>query len=276
MTSPIVRRRRLSAELRRWRVRAGMTLSDAAEELDWSPAKLGHIETGIRKKLSIPEVSALLQLYGVTGGQREAILTLAREARTRPWWSDYENVVSSAYVGNEAGAVAIDTYGGALIPDLLQAPEYTALLARSRGYNGRLTDRMVAAYLNRQENLDRDTLTRYHALVEEDALQRVTDPETRHAQLSRMIELAEEHERVTIQLLSSSLGPHAGFAGPFTVLGFDEGESSLVFVDNPHGGTIVEAEADVASYQEVWHDLVGMAADRQDTVTVLRRLDLLT
>lgn len=275
MTSTVVRRR-LSAELRRWRMRAGLTLSDAAGELDWSPAKLGHIETGIRKRLSITEVLALLQLYGVTGGQREAILALARQARARPWWAEYEDVVSSPYVGNEAGAVAIDTYGGALVPDLLQVPEYTALLARARGYDSRTTERMVAAYLNRQENLARDTLSRYHALVEEDALQRVTDPRVRHAQLRRMIELAEGHARVTVQLLATSLGPHVGAAGPFAVLEFDEDESSLVFVDTPHGGAIVEAETDVARCQQVWLALVEAAGSPQDTVTVLRRLDLLT
>lgn len=274
MTSPIVRRR-LSAELRRWRVRAGMTLSDVAGELDWSPAKLGHIETGIRKQLSVAEVAALLRVYGVTGQQREAILALARQARARAWWTDYEDVVSPAYVGNEAGAVAIGAYGGMVVPDLLQTPEYTVLLARGRGYDGRTAERMVTAYLNRQENLDRDSLVRYHALVEEEALQRITDPRTRHAQLRRMIELAEGNPRVTVQLLSTSLGPHPGAAGPFTVLEFED-EESLVFVDAPHGGSIVEAEAEVARCQRVWHRLTGMAGSRRDTVTVLRRMDLLT
>src|SRR5690606_1148190 len=135
MTSPTVRRRRLSAELRRRRVQAGMTLSDVADVLEWSPAKLGHIETGIRKWPSVMEVSALLELYGVTGGQREAVLTLVRESRLRPWWTEYEDVLSSAYVGNEAGAVAIDTYAGILVPDLLQAPEYTALDRKSTRLN---------------------------------------------------------------------------------------------------------------------------------------------
>ncbi|TDQ52327.1 helix-turn-helix domain-containing protein [Actinorugispora endophytica] len=277
MTSPIVRRRRLSAELRRWRVQAGMTLSDVAEELEWSPAKLGHIETGIRKWPSVMEVSALLRLYGVTGGRREAILTLARESRLRPWWTEYEDVVPSAYVGNEAGAVAIDSYAGTLVPDLVQAPEYTALLARSRGHDDRLVDRMVAAYLKRQETLDRDSLNRYHALVEEDALQRVAAwPEVLHAQLRRLIELAEDSRRVTIQLLPTSAGPNAGAAGPFTVLEFDEGESSLAFVEATHGGTIVEEAAGVARCQRAWRGLMGMAAAPRATVVTLKHLDLLT
>ncbi|MFC7326117.1 helix-turn-helix domain-containing protein [Marinactinospora rubrisoli] len=277
MTSPTVRRRRLSAELRRRRVQAGMTLSDVADVLEWSPAKLGHIETGIRKWPSVMEVSALLRLYGVTGGQREAILTLVRESRLRPWWTEYEDVLSSAYVGNEAGAVAIDTYAGILVPDLLQVPEYTAMLARAQGRDERTVERMVAAFLKRQEVLDRDNLERYHAVVEEDALHRIAgDPELLHTQLRRLVELAEDDNRVTIQLLPTSVGPHAGYAGPFTVLGFDEGESSLAFVDSPHGGGIVESEDAVARCQRTWRDLVGAASTTRGTLVSLRRLALLT
>ncbi|MFD0774056.1 helix-turn-helix domain-containing protein [Streptomonospora algeriensis] len=254
-----------------------MTLSDVAEVLEWSPAKLGHIETGIRKWPSVMEVSALLKLYGVSGGQREAILTMVRESRLRPWWTEYEDVIPSAYVGNEAGAVAIDTYGGMLVPDLLQVPEYTAALARSRGYGDQGTERMVAAFLKRQEVLERDTLQRYHAIVEEDALRRVGgDSALLHAQLRRLIDLGRRHDRVVIRLLPTSAGPHAGSAGPFTVLEFDEGETSLAFVEATHGGGIVEAEDGVAACQDVWHRLVGASGTAESTATTLNRMALLT
>lgn len=254
-----------------------MTLSDVADVLEWSPAKLGHIETGIRKWPSVMEVSALLKLYGVTGGQREAILTMVRESRLRPWWTEYEDVISSAYVGNEAGAVAIDTYAGMVVPDLLQVPEYTAALARSQGYDETGVERMVAAFLKRQEVLDRDSLERYHAVVEEDALRRVSgDPELLHAQLRRLIDLGRGHDRVVIRLLPTSAGLHAGSAGPFTVLEFDEGEASLAFVEATHGGGIVESEDAVAACQEVWRRLTAAASSPEATLTTLKRLSLLT
>ncbi|GAA1781094.1 MULTISPECIES: helix-turn-helix transcriptional regulator [Streptomonospora] len=254
-----------------------MTLSDVADVLEWSPAKLGHIETGIRKWPSVMEVSALLKLYGVTGGQREAILTMVRESRLRPWWTEYEDVISSAYVGNEAGAVAIETYGGMLVPDLLQVPEYTAALARSQGHGALGTERMVAAFLKRQEVLERDTLERYHAIVEEDALRRVSgDSALLHAQLRRLIDLGRRHDRVVIRLLPSSAGLHPGSAGPFTVLEFDEGEASLAFVEATHGGGIVESEDGVAACQDVWCRLVAATSTPEATVTTLNRLALLT
>ena len=277
MSSPTVRRRRLSAELRRRRVQAGMTLSDVADELEWSPAKLGHIETGIRKWPSVMEVSALLQLYGVTGGQREAILTLVRESRLRPWWTEYEDVLPSAYVGNEAGAVSVQCYAGILVPDLLQVPDYTATVARALGHGEHAVERMVAAYLKRQEILDHGGLVRYHAILEEDALQRVSgNLGLLRAQTSRIVELATESDRVTVQLLPTSAGPHPGIAGPFSVMEFDEDEAALVYVEATQGGAIVEAEESVAACKRVWSDLSRIAASPQATLGILRRMALLT
>jgi transcriptional regulator with XRE-family HTH domain len=258
-------------------MQAGMTLSDVADELEWSPAKLGHIETGIRKWPSVMEISALLRLYGVTGGQREAILTLVRESRLRPWWTEYEDVLSSAYVGNEAGAVAVQCYAGILVPDLLQVPDYTAMVARALGHGDHGVERMVAAQLKRQEILDQGGLARYHAIVEEDALQRISsDLDLLRAQTTRLVELATASDRVTIQLLPTSAGPHPGIAGPFSVLEFDEDEAALAYVDATQGGAIVESEEAVRACQRVWDELARVAASPQATVGILRRMALLT
>lgn len=277
MTSPTVRRRRLSAELRRRRMQAGMTLSDVAEELEWSPAKLGHIETGIRKWPSVMEISALLRLYGVSGGQREAVLTLVRESRLRPWWTEYEDVLSSAYVGNEAGAVSVQTYAGIFVPDLLQVPDYTARVARALGHSESGVERMVAAHLKRQELLDTGNLVRYHAIIEEDALQRVAgDLGLLRAQTGRIVELATESDRVTVQLLPTSVGPHPGAAGPFSVMEFDEDEAALAYVEATQGGAIVESEDAVETCKRIWSELVDIAASPQATAGILRRMALLT
>lgn len=277
MAGPMVLRRRLSAELRRRRIQSGMTLSDVAEELEWSPAKLGHIETGIRKWPSAMEISALLRLYGVSERQREAILMLVHESRLRPWWAEYEDVLSSAYVGNEAGAVSVQSYAGIFVPDLLQVPEYTVRIARALGHSEPAAERMVEAYLKRQELLDTGALARYHAVLEEDALQRiVSDPELLRTQAGRIIELVTESDRVTIQLLPTSVGPHPGVAGPFSVLEFDEDEAALAYVEATQGGAILESEEAVNRCKRIWSRLLDIAVSPRKTVEILRRMALLT
>ncbi|QVQ50472.1 helix-turn-helix domain-containing protein [Spiractinospora alimapuensis] len=272
MTSPTVRRRRLSTELRKQRVRAGLTVNAVAGELEWSPAKLGHIESGIRKWPSIMEVSELLRLYGVTGVKREAILTLARESRLRPWWTEYADVLPLAYVGNEAGAVAIRTYAGIVVPDLLQVPEYTECLARAQGRHGAAVDRVVAGYLKRQEVLEHPTGLRYHAILEEEALQRVAwDSDLLHTQLRHLVTVAERNPGVTIQLIPTAAGPHAGAAGPFSLLEFDGDESALAYLDAAAGGRIEESPGAVARCEAVWERLAELATPAKPTITALRR-----
>lgn len=277
MTSPTLRRRRLSSELRRQRVQAGLSRTAVAEELEWPPARLGHIESGSRKWPSAAEIATLLRLYGVTGGHREAILTLLSETRARPWWIEYEDVLSSAYVGNEAGAVAVRAYAGLLVPALLQVPEYTTHLARSLGHGEDTVERMVAACLKRQEVLHGGGLGRYHAFLEEDALHRVSgDPGLLRVQARGIVELAERAEAVTVQLIPTSAGPHAGYAGPFAVLEFDEGEPDLAYVESPQGGAVVESAKGVDACRRVWDALTRTAVPPENTLDILRRMALLT
>ncbi|MGI5119620.1 helix-turn-helix domain-containing protein [Marinactinospora thermotolerans] len=276
MTSPIIRRHHLSLELRRRRELAGLSHGQAAAALGWPALRIERIETGVGEPPTVVEVAALLRLYEVDAGQRDALLSMVHDSRSRPWWTDYEDVVSSAYVGNESGAVRISTYAGLLVPDLLQVPGYTALLARSQGHDERGVERTVAAFLKRQEILRRAGLERYHALVEEDALRRLEgEPEVLRAQLSRLIEAAEWGGRTRLQLLPTSVGPHAGAAGPFTILEFDEDEGALAFVEATHGGAIVEERTSVGRCAEVWERLTGAALGLSATLVTLKRLALL-
>ena len=74
--SPTVRRRRLAAELRRLRERAGLTGDQVAERAGWSASKVSRIEnahTAPRAR----EVMVLLALYDVEGWHADELLALA-------------------------------------------------------------------------------------------------------------------------------------------------------------------------------------------------------
>jgi transcriptional regulator with XRE-family HTH domain len=76
--SPTVGQRRLAAELRRLRERAGFLGEEAAARLGWSASKLSRIETskvGVKQN----DLRLLLDLYGVSEGQLAEVLALARE-----------------------------------------------------------------------------------------------------------------------------------------------------------------------------------------------------
>ena len=78
-SSPTVKRRRLAAELRAYRDRAGLTIEEVAQRLEWSTAKISRIENA-RVSVLPRDVKFLLGVYGAeeSGEEWETLLTLAR------------------------------------------------------------------------------------------------------------------------------------------------------------------------------------------------------
>ena len=82
--SPMVRRRRLAAELRGIREGNGKSGEAVAAALRWSPSKISRYErarTGLRPR----EVARLLDYYQITGPRRELLLGLAEDATHKGW-----------------------------------------------------------------------------------------------------------------------------------------------------------------------------------------------
>lgn len=55
-------------------------------------------------------VRALLELYGVTGPERDGLIQLSRDARKPGWWHSFRDVLTDpyeVYAGFEAGAASI-------------------------------------------------------------------------------------------------------------------------------------------------------------------------
>lgn len=75
--------RRLGAVLRELRMNAGHTQESTAQELEWQPSKIHHIENGTAR-LSLTDLWALLHLYGVDDpGLKKRLEDLARAVEKR-------------------------------------------------------------------------------------------------------------------------------------------------------------------------------------------------
>src|SRR6266702_1696038 len=113
-SSPTVKRRRLAAELRSYRDRAGLTIEEVAQRLEWSSAKISRIENA-RVSVLPRDVKFLLSAYGLSDDDEvwEVMLTLARESRQKGWWHQYGEAVPDwfeVFVGLEADATTIEGY----------------------------------------------------------------------------------------------------------------------------------------------------------------------
>lgn len=263
--SPTVRRRRLGMELRRLREASGLMIEDVAKHLECSMSRVSRIETG-KSVARIRDVRDMLDLYAVGDeDQREQLLTLAKEAQQRGWWTEYEAVLSAGldtYVGLEASAASIRSFQTHLVPGLLQTEEYARALIRATRRTESLenVDRMIALRSRRQTMLANSDYLEMWAVIDEAVLRRpIGGLAVMRAQLTRLLE-AGDLPSVTIQVLPFARGAHAGVDGAFTIIGFpDPTDLDVVYVDCPAGNIFLEKEKDVRRHT-TWFDHLRAAA----------------
>ncbi len=270
--SPTVRRRRLGMELRRLREASALMIEDVARHLECSMSRVSRIETG-KSVARIRDVRDMLDLYKVSDEvQREQLLTLAKEAQQRGWWTEYEAVLSAGldtYVGLEASAASIRSFQTHLVPGLLQTEEYSRALIRVArpGESPGNIDRMISLRKRRQAMLAESDYLEIWAVLDEAVLRRpIGGVSVMRAQLERLLE-AGELPSVTIQVLPFSRGVHAGIDGAFTIIGFpDPTDLDVVYIDCPAGNIFLEKPRDVRRHT-TWFDHLRAAALPPDEST---------
>lgn len=275
--SPTVRRRRLAAELRRLRETSAKTHEDVASELGWHRSKISRIEGAQFVRLSLTDLRALLDLYGVSGeDQRQSLITLAKEGRERGWWHSYSDVLPnphSVLIGLEAETLSIRAYQAQLVPGLLQTEDYTrAILKATRmtSHEADEVERFVEVRKARQALLDQDPPVAFWVVIDEAVLRRrIGSTPVMHAQIQRLIDVSEL-PNVTLQVLSDAAGEHAGLEGSFMILGFGGSDPDAVYLDAATGGLYIEKPEDIARYAWVFDHVRAAALSPRDTVRFLQ------
>jgi len=261
VVSPTVRRRRLGAELRRYRELAGLTIDAVAEHMDCSASKISRLETG-QTGSNPRDVRDMLILYGVGDAELEELLAVARETRQRGWWQPYGSILTGAFVGFEAAANRIRSYEAQCIPGLLQTPEYvrSMLAAVHTGRPRQEFDDRVHVRLGRQALLTQDDPVDFWCVLDEAALRRpVGGPEIMRCQLRHLVREAER-PNVTLQVLPMAVGEHPGMEGSFLIMSFpDDGDPDTVYVTIATGGVFQEKLDDVLRYEMIFDRLQEMA-----------------
>ncbi|WP_133741206.1 helix-turn-helix domain-containing protein [Actinorugispora endophytica] len=260
--SPTLRRRRLSAELKRLREEADLTAEQVGERLGWSRGRLTNMELNKWKRPDPVIVRALATLYKASEEATEALVTLAKQSRTKGWWEKFDDVFTDAYVGFEAEASTISTYQTMVVPGLLQTPEYAAAVDRALHLNNAsATERAVAARMERQEILDREDAPKLWVVIDESALMRPAGGKAvMRAQIEKLIRLSEEANTVRIQVLPLDRGLHPGITGPLTLLDFPNPmDRPIAYFETRTDGVYQEDRAVVETYREAWDDIRVMA-----------------
>lgn len=274
-SSPTVRRRRLGFELRQLREAAGLTIDRVAEALEFSESKISRIETA-RVSATPRDVRGMLELYGVSGGQRDALIQIARETREKGWWQAYSDVpIVPAYVGLEVAAASIRIYQSLVVPGLLQTVEYARAVIRSvfPELHPEEVERRVELRMARQALLTQDDPLSLWVILDEAALRRrIGGSEVMREQLRHLTESATP-PTVTLQVLPFAAGGHAGIDGAFTILGFPEpADPDVVYLDHAGGDLYLESAHEIQRYALLFDHLRAAALKPEDSMDFLTAL----
>ena len=276
-----VPRRELGRLLRQTREQAGVGLEAAASDLEWSRAKMYRIESG-QTPIRALDVEQMCRLYGASPEMSEVLVSLAKESKSKGWYHAYGEVIPrwfQLYVGLENAATRLRTYEHALVPGLLQTPEYVAELARTR--SGGATDEEVAKHvelrMERQRILTRKrpAAPRLDAILEEGLLYKTMPGMTN--QIDKLI-AASDASNVTVRVLPLGRGlSDVAVAGNFVILDFAtygarSAEPTTVYNEGLSGALYLDRVAEVRAYAEVWNQLNAEALSVEDSRTLMRRI----
>jgi transcriptional regulator with XRE-family HTH domain len=272
--SPLVQRRRVGMQLRYLRDAAGLTIEQVANALECSESKISRIETG-QVRVTPRDVRDMLELYSVSGQQRDVLLQTAREARGRGWWHPYSDLPLATLVGLEAAAASISDYEPLLVPTLLQTVEYarSTLRAAKLDLPPEEIERLVEFSMARQRLLFQEEPPRLWIVLDEAALHRlVGGREVMREQLHRLDEVARL-PFVTLQIMPYMAGEHAGMNGAFTILSFaDPSDPDVVYLAGHATDAYLEEPMVVRRYWAIFDHLRAASHGPSDSAAFLTRL----
>jgi transcriptional regulator with XRE-family HTH domain len=277
--SPTVRRRRLRYELRRLRDEHGLTIEQVQEASggDIKAPSISRWENGERS-VRPTDLRLLLDIYQVDGERREALLTLARQAKERGWWQSYASAIPEwfqVYVGLEAEASTVRVYESELVDGLLQTPDYyrAFLGAAPAAAADAEAERKIEVRLARQERLTGEDPPEYWAVLNEAVIRRVVGgAEVMAAQLDHIAEMAALPQ-VNVQVLPFAAGVHPAMDGSFRILGFPEpGDPDVVYLENQAGSLYLEEAAEIDRYARMFSHLIAKALDPEESRRLIARI----
>jgi transcriptional regulator with XRE-family HTH domain len=279
-TGSTVPRRQLGRYLRDLRGRQRMTVKVAAEQLEWSEAKIWRIETGQTSLRSL-DVEQMCRIYAAPVDLTEALMGLAKETKSKGWWHAYGDVIPEnfdVYLGLEEAASQISWYEPALIPGLLQTADYARAVIGANNPEDE-TDRRVQLRIERQALIRRPTAPlELRVALNESVLRRpIGGRGVMAAQLDALAEAADL-PNVKLRVVTFGAGLHHGvMTGPFELLRFPvngdghESEPATVFQDGFTGALFLDKAHEIERFSDAFEYIWAAAANETSSGRLIRQ-----
>ncbi|MFD7705794.1 helix-turn-helix domain-containing protein [Streptomyces sp. NPDC059786] len=271
--------RRLGGELIKLRVASGLTQTHAAKTLTASTTKVAKMERGW-VPMRDPDIRALCELYGVhdpgvTGGLLELARIDRERRKAKGWWNNYTNLGDmQEYVSLESAATVVRAWQAALIPGLLQTPDYVRTLRSALpAVKSTEDEEFVAARIARQERLTDAAPLTLHTVLWEAVLRNFPSGSTlARGQLDHLAEMAEL-SNVTLLVYPLDAGPHHGLSSSFNIISFAEpGAMDVVYLENSFTRRWIEGGEGAAAHEELFETIAARSLSESDSRSLLHRI----
>lgn len=270
--NPTASRWELGGRLRQLRLDAVLTIEDVARELEVSTTKISRLESG-QRPATARDVRDLGRLYHLPAAEVADLKRLAQLARVKPWYAEFPRLSphSVALFDLELVASEFQLYQAMIIPGLLQTPAYTRFLLETmypEPFMNEEDRREVADARARRQTvaLSERIGVQGHFLLDEATLARaVGGPNIMAEQVAHLADVSER-SNITIQVVPFSSGAHAGMAGGFTLLRFeDQPIRDAVYLEARHADWFLDRPAEVEPYLAAFSQLKHIALDEAST-----------
>ncbi|MEU4832499.1 helix-turn-helix transcriptional regulator [Streptosporangium sp. NPDC023615] len=276
--SPTARHRRLVAELNRLRKDSGLSRVEVAERIGSTDTTVWRYETG-QTRPRPSDVSALTDVYGVTGEARASLIQMAVEARRRDWWHRHRQALKpgfDSYIGLEAEASLVRSYEPLVVPGLMQTEPYARAVieATAVAQTPSTVEETVAVRISRQRLLHGpgDPIHLVAVLDEAVIRRRIGGGDTMSEQLEHLVHLGGL-PNVEIRVLPFSAGAHPAMDGPFCLLSFPEPEDpDLLYLEQAASGLLPDEPEQVSRYASMFESLCAMALGQEASAAFIAQM----
>jgi hypothetical protein len=244
---------------------AGLTNRAAAELLGWQEAKVSELINGKEGTTDV-ELAQLLGLLRTPPAEFEHLMALHRETHVMDWLQPTKSgITDRARTLREHEKIASDITGWSMnvVHGMLQVPEYTRHLALAKPLPPEEAHTLVQNRTARQKAV-LDGYRTVTIFMHEQALRLpVGDERVMAEQLHRLLRLSVR-PYLTIRLIPTAFGPHAGLAGDFDLLKFKK-IPPIVYVESEGANVFLEDQPSVDLYDTVVTSLGRTALDESQT-----------
>ncbi|GAA2707573.1 MULTISPECIES: helix-turn-helix transcriptional regulator [Streptomyces] len=275
---PTARQRRLGAELRKLREKAGLSGSQVAAYLGGERAQVSHIESG-RYGISAERVRRLAAHYSATDKHLIDALAAIADERSKGWWEEYRGILSPGFLDLselEHHATYLRAVQMLHVPGIFQTAEYAReVMSNSVSSLPALPAAELKARvehrLRRREIFDRPAPPTFEAFIHEAALRmRYCEPATMREQLDFLSDMSA-FPTVTIRVIpfdsriTSSVHSLLYAGGPIPQL-------DTVQIDSAFDAGFLDAEAQLLRYRALLDSVAEIALDADESSKFIRQI----